>query len=155
MNSKLLLTLFAFVALLSHSTVHAQVQEQLKETNVGLRTVTSDEINKQDEEQIYVAVEQMPEFIGGQAKLMEYINHEIHYPINSKEKGIQGTVYVGFVVSATGKITHVKLLRGIKNADDLNAEALRVMSNMPDWKPGKQNGKNVSVQFTFPIKFAQ
>lgn len=147
MKASQLLTLFMLVGILNTAELFAQKQEQLVESNAGVTTVSGDDL-------FYIAVEEMPEFIGGQQKLNEYITHELHYPNASKEKGIQGTVYIGFVVKANGSISNAKVIRGVKNGDDLNAEALRIISGMPAWKPGRQNGKNVSVQFTFPIKFA-
>jgi periplasmic protein TonB len=101
--------------------------------------------------QIFTIVEQMPSFLGGEEKLFEYLSKNIKYPSMARENGITGTVYVTFVVEGNGKITDVKKLRGIGGGCD--EEAIRVVKNMPDWKPGKQNGKSVRVQFNLPIKF--
>lgn len=101
--------------------------------------------------QIFTIVEQMPEFQGGEEKLFEYLSKNIKYPSMARENGITGTVYVTFVVEGDGKITDVKKLRGIGGGCD--EEAIRVVKSMPSWKPGKQNGKSVRVQFNLPIKF--
>jgi protein TonB len=101
--------------------------------------------------QIFTIVEQMPEFPGGEEKLFEYLGKNIKYPAMARENGITGTVYVTFVVEGNGKITDVKKLRGIGGGCD--EEAIRVVKSMPEWKPGKQNGKSVRVQYNLPIKF--
>ncbi|MDQ3192233.1 MAG: energy transducer TonB [Bacteroidota bacterium] len=72
------------------------------------------------------------------------------YPQMAKDAGIQGTVYVTFVIGSDGKVTDVKVLRGVKGLDD---EAIRVVQKMPAWSPGKQRGKAVSVQYNLPIRF--
>ena len=82
---------------------------------------------------------------------MKFLQDNIKYPIMAKESGIQGTVYVTFVVERSGAVTDVKILRGIGGGCD--EEALRVVKNMPKWEPGKQRGKPVRVQFNMPIKF--
>lgn len=99
----------------------------------------------------YTFVEQMPEFQGGEEELMKFLKGNIVYPQMAKESGIQGTVYVTFVVTKDGKIKDASVLRGIGGGCD--EEALRVVKMMPDWKVGKQNGQAVPVQFNLPIKF--
>jgi len=96
-------------------------------------------------------VEQMPDFKGGEAAMWKYFGKNMVYPEEAKENQISGKVYVTFVVDAKGKIKDVKLLRGIGGGCD--EEALRVVRNMPDWNPGKQRGKPVSVQFNLPVNF--
>jgi len=83
---------------------------------------------------------------------MKYIQKTIKYPKEAKEKGIQGKVFVTFVVNKDGKVTNSKIERSVN--EYLDAEALRVISLMPVWNPGSQNGKNVSVRMTLPIQFA-
>lgn len=100
-----------------------------------------------------IIVEQMPEFIGGQDSMFNYINEQIIYPLEAKNNKKEGIVYLGFIVDKEGKITNTSIKRGIANAPELDQEALRVLNNMPAWKPGKQNGKAVNVAFTLPIKF--
>jgi len=103
------------------------------------------------EEKIFTIVEQMPQFPGGDAALMKYLGNNIKYPPIAKDAGIQGTVYVTFVVSEDGKVKDVKVLRSIGGGCD--EEAIRVVKNMPTWSPGKQRGKAVKVQYNLPIRF--
>jgi TonB family protein len=101
--------------------------------------------------EVYSVVEQMPEFPGGQAKLSEFLGATVKYPKLALEKGITGKVYVSFVVQKNGKIADVKVIRG---ADPLlDAEAVRAVSAMPDWTPGKEKGVAVDVIFNLPINF--
>ncbi len=104
-----------------------------------------------DEPEIFQVVEDQPEFPGGEQALFNYLSKSIKYPPMAKDAGVQGIVYVTFVVEPDGNITNVKVLRGIgAGCDD---EALRVVKAMPKWKPGKQRGKSVRVQFNLPIRF--
>ena len=104
------------------------------------------------EEEIFTIVESMPEFPGGgQTALFKYLQKTMKYPQIAKENGIQGTVFVNFVVGKNGKIRDVKILRGVNKM--LDQEAVRVVKAMPSWKPGKQRGKPVSVSYNLPIKF--
>jgi TonB family protein len=102
--------------------------------------------------EVFTVVEEMPMFQGGTyEKFREYIVRNITYPVAAKSKKIQEQIFVQFVVSPEGKVVDAKILRG--NDPDLCQEALRVVNSSPDWKPGKQRGKEVAVQFTFPIEF--
>jgi len=103
------------------------------------------------EEQIFMVVESMPAFPGGESALNKYLYENIKYPQMAKESGIQGRVFVTFVVEKNGKVTDVKVLRGIGGGCD--EEAIRVVKGMPSWSAGKQRGKPVRVQFNLPIKF--
>lgn len=104
-----------------------------------------------EEAPIFTVVESMPEFPGGQGELYKYLGNNIKYPVMAKESGIQGRVFVTFVVEKDGSITDVRLLRGIGGGCD--EEAIRVVESMPNWKPGKQRGKPVRVQYNLPVKF--
>ncbi len=104
-----------------------------------------------EEPEIFTIVEDMPSFPGGEAELFKYLGKSIKYPQMAKEAGIQGRVFVTFVVMENGKIANVKLLRGIGGGCD--EEAIRVVKSMPTWAPGKQRGKPVRVQYNLPIKF--
>ncbi len=104
-----------------------------------------------EEAPIFTVVESMPEFKGGMAKLYSYLGNNIKYPVMAKESGIQGKVYVTFVVERDGSITDVRVLRGIGGGCD--EEAIRVVSGMPGWTPGKQRGKPVRVQYNLPVRF--
>lgn len=96
-------------------------------------------------------VEEMPVFKEGEAAMYQYLHDRIKYPGSAIEHNITGKVYVNFIVDKTGKITDVKLLRGIGYGCD--EEALRVIRSMPDWKPGRQNGQPVAVSFNMPVEF--
>ncbi len=102
-------------------------------------------------EKPFVTVEQMPTFPGGEAEMQRYIASNLKYPVVAQESGIQGRVTVRFVVSKTGAIEDVNVIRGIDPSCD--KEAVRVVKSMPKWIPGKQNGLNVPVYFTLPIVF--
>jgi protein TonB len=104
-----------------------------------------------EEAQIFMVVESMPEFPGGEAALYKYLGENIKYPQMAKESGIQGRVFVTFVVERNGSVTDVRVLRGIGGGCD--EEAIRVVQNMPKWTPGKQRGKSVRVQYNLPVKF--
>ena len=105
----------------------------------------------EEETEPYVAVEQMPQFPGGNEALLKFISTHLRYPVIAAENGIQGTVTLRFVVSPTGEITKVEVLRQLDPACD--KEALRVIKSLPQWVPGKQNGKPVPVYFTVPVRF--
>jgi len=100
---------------------------------------------------VYLTPEEMPHYIGGLQALFQYLGTSTKYPVMAMDGGIQGTVYVSFVVMETGKVDKVKLLRGIGGGCD--EESLRVVQNMPDWKPGRDKGKPVRVQMRLPVKF--
>jgi periplasmic protein TonB len=96
-------------------------------------------------------VSEMPEFPGGDVARIKFFSENIKYPIAAREIGVQGPVYFTFVVEKDGSISNIKMLRGIGAGCD--EEALRVVSMMPKWKPGRQNGREVRVQFNLPISF--
>ena len=98
-----------------------------------------------------LVAEKMPEFPGGQAEMHKYIQQNLVYPEIARQKGISGTVAARFVVSKTGQVEQIEVLRGIGGGCD--QEAIRVIRSMPHWTPGKQTGKAVAVYFTLPVKF--
>ena len=100
---------------------------------------------------VYTLVEVMPEFPGGVDKLMAYLGKNIMYPASAKKAGVQGRVFVSFIVEKDGRVNESKILRGI--GADCDEEALRVVNSMPKWKPGLSEGKPVRVQYNLPIKF--
>ena len=104
-----------------------------------------------EEQHIFLVVENMPEFPGGEAAMYKFIGKNIDYPRMAKESGISGRVFVTFVVERDGSLTDVQILRGIGGGCD--EEAVRVIRAMPRWSPGKQRGKPVRVQYRMPIKF--
>lgn len=111
------------------------------------------QITETDEEtsSVFISVQQMPSFPGGDVARIKYLAKNLRYPGQAAEDGIQGTVYVSFIVKTDGSITNVKLLRRIGGGCD--EEAIRVVSKMPQWKPGSQNGKKVDVLYHMPVHF--
>ena len=103
------------------------------------------------EGEVFMVVEEMPEFPGGMGECMKWLGQNIKYPADAKEKGVQGRVIVQFVVEKDGTIVNAKVVRGVD--PDLDAEALRVVNQSPKWKPGKQKGEAVRVKYTLPIMF--
>jgi protein TonB len=103
--------------------------------------------------EVFTIVEKMPVFPGGDEARAMYIYNNLVFPQKYKGTGISGTVYVNFIVSATGKVMNVSVLRGVPDAPEYDAEAVRLVSAMPAWIPGEQNGKKVAVTYNLPIKF--
>jgi protein TonB len=99
----------------------------------------------------YVVVEEMPEFPGGEKALMDFIYSNITFPESAKERYIQGRVILKFVVTSEGKVDNISVLKSVDPA--LDAEAIRVVSLLPNWKPGRQKGKNVNVWYNVPVTF--
>ena len=106
----------------------------------------------QAQDQVFVVVEQMPEFPGGELALREFIAKEVKYPDDAIKAKTQGKVFITFVVSKEGKVIDPKIARGV--SPSIDAEALRVVKSLPIWKPGQQKGVNVAVSYTVPINFA-
>jgi TonB family protein len=100
---------------------------------------------------IFTAVETIPEFPGGPSELMKFLQNNLVYPETEKNEKIKGTVFAQFVVEKDGKLSDVKIVRGVSAG--LDAETIRVINLMPDWTPGMQRGQAVRVQFTLPIRF--
>lgn len=103
------------------------------------------------DDDVYEVVEKMPAFPGGIAELMKYLSSNIKYPVEAHKAGIQGRVVVSFVVNKDGTVKDAKIVRSVDKSID--AEALRVISAMPKWQPGYQDGKAVSVRYTLPVTF--
>jgi periplasmic protein TonB len=102
--------------------------------------------------EIFTVVEEQPQYPGGEPAQSKFLKDNIKYPLEARELGIQGKVYVTFVVEIDGTISDTRILRGIGGGCD--EEAIRVIKAMPKWIPGKQRGVPVRVQFTIPVKFA-
>ena len=109
------------------------------------------EEKKPEPEKVFTAVEQMPQFPGGEGELMKYISNNIKYPAMAMENGVQGRVVVQFVVTKDGSVGEVKVVRG--KDPDLDREAVRVVKSLPKFIPGKMNGQAVNVWYTLPINF--
>ena len=138
--------------------------EELKEADAGVKTEEGDPegIDESlvqetgevlgDPNQVFLSVEQMPTFPGGDAAFVAYIQKNVKYPAIARENGIIGTVYIDFIIDQEGKPIDVKVKRGGLGGG-LEEEAVRVIKSMPAWAPGKQNGRPARVQYTFPVKF--
>ena len=103
------------------------------------------------EEKVFDVVEQMPSFPGGPSALTRYLNDNVKYPVVAQENGVQGRVVISFVVERDGHITDVRVVRSVDPS--LDREASRVVKNMPNWIPGKQNGSAVRVKYNVPVSF--
>jgi len=104
-----------------------------------------------EKEPVFVIVESMPSFPGGATELMKYLRENLRYPVLAKETGIQGKVFITFVIEKDGSVTDVLVLGGIGGGCD--KEAIRVVESMPDWIPGRQRNVPVRVRFNLPVKF--
>jgi protein TonB len=120
-------------------------------TVIEVAPIIQQEEEQAEESQVFFIVEDMPEFPGGELALRKFIANAIKYPVIAQENGIQGKVYVNFVVDKDGSITAAKIARGVDPS--LDKEALRVVNSLPKWKPGTQRGKPVKVSYTVPISF--
>ena len=123
--------------------IHSHIDEVVVEENKPAEEAPKN--------QIFQAVEQMPQFPGGEAALLKYLASHINYPPMAAEKNIQGKVTVQFVVDKTGKVGEVKVVRSVDK--ELDMEAIRVCKSLPKFTPGRQNGQAVSVWYTLPIYF--
>lgn len=146
-----------------------KTQDELKETSTAFGQTDfdkgTDDLNvvrehkdeivveekKPEPEKVFTAVEQMPQFPGGEGELMKYISTHIKYPAMAMENGVQGRVVVQFVVTKDGSVGEVKVIRG--KDPDLDKEAIRVVRSLPKFIPGKMNGQAVNVWYTLPINF--
>lgn len=141
-----------------HDSIKAKyfVADLLKHNTSRYQTDTDTSFSRNDttknaQDNIFTVVEGMPEFYGGDEARLNYLATNMHYPAEARENGIQGTVYITFVIETDGSITNIRLLNWIGGG--LAEEALRVVKEMPKWKPAVQRGKAVRVQFNMPIKF--
>ena len=126
--------------------------EDDKDVEVVIAPPVEAPVEEEEEEVIFVVVESMPEFPGGQQALFKYIGENIKYPVIAQENGIQGRVICQFVVEKDGKVSDIQVVRSSGEAS-LDKEAVRVINSMPKWKPGKQRGSAVRCAFTVPIIF--
>jgi protein TonB len=144
------------------TTIETGLQTQDDLANKGAEAPTEDvEVEVKDDKpqvieqpqqaEIFTVVEEQPGYPGGEESRIRYLQENIKYPEEAKELGIQGKVFVTFVVEVDGAISDVRVLRGIGGGCD--EEAIRVVRSMPKWVPGKQRGVPVRVQFNLPIKF--
>lgn len=122
-----------------------------EDTEVDFIDIGSDEDEEIDETEVFMIVETMPSFPGGEAALNRFLNENIKYPTIAQENGISGRVFINFVVNRDGQIVDAKVVRGVDPA--LDQEAMRVVKMMPKWNPGQQRGKPVRVSFMLPVNF--
>jgi protein TonB len=127
--------------------------EDLAIEQVIIQAVESeiDDVEEEETEEIFVIVEEYPVPIGGMAAFYQYVNNNIKYPAQALSLGLQGRVFIQFVVGKDGSITDATLIRGIGGGCD--EEAIRVVMAAPGWNPGKQRGKPVNVKMVLPITF--
>lgn len=118
-------------------------------TVLAQKTVVS---QKDQKEEPFDVVEDMPAFPGGMEAMIQFISNNIQYPADAQKQKVDGRVLVNFVVEKDGSITEVKVIK--PTFPSLDAEAVRVVKAMPKWKPGYQKGQAVRVQFTMPINFS-
>ncbi len=123
---------------------------QLDEKN-RIDWVLTNDLFVYEESSVFIVVEKMPQFVGGESARIKFLTDNIKYPKKAKEEGIRGTVFMSFIINTDGSVSDVKVLRGISRECDL--EAIRVVNLMPNWIPGCNNGKRVRVQFTMALKY--
>lgn len=132
--------------------LHIEDSEADDKTFIDVAPVISAPKQEVEEDtQVFFIVEDMPEFPGGELALRSFIANAVKYPVIAQENGIQGKVYVTFVVGKDGSVSNATIARGVDPS--LDKEALRVVNSLPKWKPGKQRGKPVNVSYTVPINF--
>ena len=138
----------------------ANIDNELKIDDMGADETTIIDINpivtttkekEVKEQEIFYIVEDPAEFPGGERALYKYIQNSVKYPVIAQENGVQGKVYVKFVVNESGKVSNAEILRGVDPS--LDNEALRVIRSLPDFKPGKQRGNPVKVFYNAVINF--
>ncbi|MBR5676737.1 MAG: energy transducer TonB [Paludibacteraceae bacterium] len=129
-----------------------EVSTEETETEVVIAAPVEAPVEEEEEEVVFVVVESMPEFPGGQQALFKYLSENVKYPVIAQENGIQGRVICQFVVNKDGSIVDVEVVRS-GGDPSLDKEAIRVIKSMPKWKPGKQRGKAVRVKYTVPVNF--
>lgn len=141
----------------------ALTQEELLKLNLAHQTTKSDSVEVKEELpdkeiknyggeiKTHTWVEEMPSFPGGEEAMLNFLRSNIHYPPVARESNLTGIVYISFIVDSKGAIDQINLVRGIGGGCE--EEAIRVIKKMPQWRPGKQNGKAVNVQYMLPVAF--
>ncbi|MCG3166956.1 MAG: hypothetical protein POELPBGB_02739 [Bacteroidia bacterium] len=129
-----------------------KVAEEKEEVYQARKNIEDQAGAQNADTKVYAFVDEMPQYPGGNEALKKHIRDNIKYPQTAKEQAVSGTVYISYVVNAAGKVTNVKVWKSVSK--DLDNEAVRVVSSLKDFTPGKQDGKQVSVQMTVPVKFS-
>jgi TonB family protein len=132
-------------------SVSVAAQVAAEEVKYGVVITEQAPQSEEAEGVVFTIVEQMPQYPGGQDGMMRYLGGNIKYPEEASEAGIEGVVYVTFVVEKDGAVGEARVLRGIGGGCD--EEAVRVVRAMPKWEPGMQRGKPVRVQYNLPIRY--
>ena len=118
----------------------------------GLTTVSAQKtVVAQKNQQVFDVVEQMPEYPGGMPALIDYLTQNVKYPSDAEKQKIEGIVIATFIVEKDGSISNVEVVKPV--FPSLDSEAIRVITGMANWTPGKQKGETVRVKFTLPISF--
>ena len=146
----LILPLALFLITLN-SCLNKEKKKQEPDSSAPESTVVSPVESPADLDEIFVVVEDQPEFPGGNEAMMKFLAENIKYPAVARDNGTQGRVVCNFVVEKDGSISDVEVVRGVHSA--LDAEAIRVIQSMPKWTPGKQRGHTVRVRYTLPVVF--
>jgi protein TonB len=128
-----------------------KIEDTEADANTQVAIVEIEEETEVEEAQVFFIVENMPAYPGGDGELRKYIAQNVVYPEIAKENGIQGRVFIQFVVNQKGEVEQVKVARGVDPT--LDKEAIRIIQSLPKWAPGSQRGKPVKVSFTVPINF--
>ena len=147
MNNRILI--IVIFILLIEINGNAQADQSVPNEDSVVNTIKVK--SKEDTNLVFDVVEKMPEFPGGQVEMMKFLSKNINYPSVALEQGMQGRVYVQFVIWKDGSVREVKVLRGV--GSPLDNEAIRVIKMMPNWGPGIQRGVAINARYTLPIKF--
>ncbi|MBR6252142.1 MAG: energy transducer TonB [Bacteroidales bacterium] len=121
------------------------------DTEIVFSDILAEDEEEDTEDAIFFTAEEMPIFPGGESALMKFLAQSVNYPAIAQDNGVQGRVFVSFVIDKNGDVTDVKVMR--PTDPNLDKEAIRVVKSMPKWTPGKQRGKAVKVSYTVPINF--
>jgi len=150
----ILLPLVFFLVTVNSCTNKTDESQGVEDESVEQAMSENDSITvkpTEEKEEVFVVVQNQPEYPGGTPALMKFLGDNINYPKTAQEEGLQGRVILNFVVEKDGSITDVQIVRGI--APSLDEEAIRVVKAMPKWKPGTQNGEIVRVRYTLPVVY--
>lgn len=145
---------------LTNETSAAEIDVKCSNDTLGIEDIILGDImidyqsdSTEQSDGIRIFAEVMPEFVGGIGALMKYINESIKYPDFEKDNKIEGRVFVSFTIDIDGSIVNPKIVSSVQGSKNFDIEVLRVISSMPKWKPGKEHGELVAVQYTLPIMF--
>lgn len=142
-----LISVYIFTAGISVGQNNMEIKE------VSLTTTPEPQIVQNNPEDIYTVVEEMPMYPGGKTEMEKFIQTNLVFPKTAIEKNINGKCFIKITIKSDGSVYEPKVLRGVANCPECDAEALRVISLMPKWSPGKQRGRAVSVYYNLPINF--